>query len=56
VSPALLLHRSRARQLAPAVAASVLAAAVSLLLAHHTVLGTALRRVPGDPGDGGPGV
>ena len=46
-----LLHRPRVRQLAPAIAAPVLAAAVSLVLANHTVLRSGLRRVPGDPGD-----
>ncbi len=51
MDPAPLLHRPPARNVGPALAAPVLAAALSLLLAHHTVLASGLSRVPGDPGD-----
>jgi len=50
VDPDLLLHRPPARN-AGAALAPVLAAAVSLLLAHHTVVASGLRLVPGDAGD-----
>ncbi len=51
MDPAPLLHRLPARSVAPALAAPVLAAAASVLLAHHTLLASGLTRVPGDPGD-----
>lgn len=51
MDPAPLLHRPTSRNGGLAIAATVLAAAASLLLAHHTLLASGLRRVPGDPGD-----
>ena len=51
VDPAPLLHRPTSRNVGVALAATVLAAAASLLLAHHTLLASGLRSVPGDPGD-----
>ena len=51
MDPAPLLHRPTSRNVGLAIAATVLAAAASLLLAHHTLLASGLRRVPGDPGD-----
>ena len=51
VEPAPLLHRPPTWGPARAAAAVALAIAASLLLAHHSVLGSGLRRVPGDPGD-----
>lgn len=50
MDPAPLLHRPLARN-ASAVVAPVLAVVASLLLAHHPVLVSGLRRIPGDPGD-----
>ena len=51
MDPPPLLHRPTARDVGPALTATVLAAAASLLLAHHTLLASGLRSVPGDPGD-----
>jgi hypothetical protein len=51
VDPVPLLHRPTARNVGPALAATVLSAAASVLLALHTLLASGLRRVPGDPGD-----
>lgn len=51
MDPPPLLHRPTARDVGPALIATVLAAAASLLLAHHTLLASGLRSVPGDPGD-----
>ena len=51
MDPAPLLHRPTSRNVGAALAATALAAAASLLLAHHTLVASGLRRVPGDPGD-----
>ena len=51
MDPAPLLHRPTSRDVGAALAATVLAAAASMLLAHHTLLASGLGRVPGDPGD-----
>ena len=51
MDPAPLLHRPPARNVGLALAAPALAVVASLILAHHTVLASGLRRVPGDPGD-----
>lgn len=51
MDPAKLLHRLPWRNVGPALAAPLLAAAASLLLAHHTLLASGGVRVPGDPGD-----
>ena len=50
MDPAPLLHRPSPRDV-PALVAPALAAAASLLLAHHALLASGLQRVPGDPGD-----
>ena len=51
MDPSPLLHRPTAREVGSALIAAVLAAAASLLLAHHILLASGLRTVPGDPGD-----
>ena len=51
MDPVPLLHRPPPRNVGLAIAAPALAVAASLLLAHHTLLASGLRRVPGDPGD-----
>jgi hypothetical protein len=51
VDPPPLLHRLRAADVGPALGATVLAVAASVLLALHAMLASGLQRVPGDPGD-----
>ena len=51
MDPPPLLHRPSARDVLAGIAATAGAIAASVLLAHHAMLATGLRHVPGDPGD-----